>query len=224
MRKESMTTEERLEKLEKELAGAKTCRAEKFEMVDSAGAVRAALRMAENGTGPTLRLYDQKGRICADLSLGEGPMLELKDHNGRERVEVREDGGGPRLMLFDQKRGGSVMLSADCVGQALNLTDQNGKLRAGLMVLADGRPSLELADQNGETRVMVVLDPALGPQLRLCGQDGKVRAGLAVGPPGWPILSLQHQNGEAGATLGVLDGKPTLELCDQHGRPIWSKP
>jgi hypothetical protein len=111
-----MTTEERLEKLEKELAGAKTIRAERFEVVDSAGNVRAVLSV---GLTPAklgqlgLELFGQDGKTCrAVLGTKDGsPLLVLCDQNGKTRagLSVAAD-GTPRLELLDQN--GKVIWSA----------------------------------------------------------------------------------------------------------------
>jgi len=95
-------------------------RAQKFELVDEAGKMRAALAMLPSGAG--LGLYDNDGKLRADLLL-------LSD-------------GGPRLRLLDkeEKPRAGLMLLADG-SPALVLYDKDGKARAGLLVSADGSAS-----------------------------------------------------------------------------------
>jgi hypothetical protein len=191
-----MTTEERLEKLEKELTGAKrrsrvmlvatvmavavvfllgaggeavqkVVRAERFELMDSTGKLRAVLGLTESGQ-PALGLWDQDGKARAVLGLRAGPGL------------------------------------ADEPG--LWLSDHDGKVRAMLDLCCFGQPALSLLDQNGENRVTLALSAVLvkfgEPWLALHDQDGKHRA----------VLDVTKRYG------------PGLELFDKNGKPIWSAP
>ena len=88
-----MTTEERLEALERELADTRKELADlrvglaaglttrKVEIVDENGKVRALLTMLD---GPVLDLTDEKGEIRAMLTVGnDGAGLHLLDENGK---------------------------------------------------------------------------------------------------------------------------------------------
>jgi hypothetical protein len=155
-----MTTEERLEKLEKELAGAKrrsrvmliaaamavavvfllgaggeavpkVIQAEKFELVDSTGRGRAALEMTQAGE-PGLVLGDEKGKIRTGLIMGEA---------GRPSLGLFDDNGIPRIILHLDDSGEPT----------LSLSDENGKVRAGMCLGESGEPGLGLYDQEGKT-------------------------------------------------------------------------
>jgi hypothetical protein len=56
-----MTVEERLEKLEKELTKGKVIRAEKFELVDATGNVRAELGLA--GSQAVVLVLENRGTL-----------------------------------------------------------------------------------------------------------------------------------------------------------------
>lgn len=179
-----MNTEERLEKLEKELARAKRrsrvmlvavvmtvigvfllgaggesvpkrIRAQEFDVVDASGGVRAALLVSENGAGPSLKLYDQNGEPCVVLGMGDsGPALGLCDRTGTTRIAL--------AMLADGE-------------PTLSLYDQNDTARAVLAIFAkSGQPMLGLADQNGKSRIGLGMTKSGQPMLGLYDQDGKV--------------------------------------------------
>ncbi len=125
-----MTTEERLEKLETELATAErhncwllvavtvliagclamaatsgnkqTIRATKFAVVDAEGSERAELGAGEHGG--LLFLSDKNGQVRVDLAaINDGSMVELFDETGKVRMGLFTTKDGPWLDLFDEK-------------------------------------------------------------------------------------------------------------------------
>jgi len=63
-------------------AGDKIIRAEKFELVDPQGRVRALLSVSDE-IGPELGLFDENGKLRAGLIVSDkGPALDLLDENG----------------------------------------------------------------------------------------------------------------------------------------------
>lgn len=66
-------------------------RAERVELVDAKGAMRAAL--ATDTTGVTLTVYDQRGRATGSLQLNGEPRLTVRDEAGREVAAL----GAPRV-------------------------------------------------------------------------------------------------------------------------------
>ena len=110
-------TEERLEKLERELTDlkaelAKRVRTGAVEVVDENGNVRALLF------------------VHAD-----GPSLNMTDAEGNPRAVL--DGSGA-LNLTDAEGNSSVTLAVNAVGSGLALTDAEGELRASLAVTSAG--------------------------------------------------------------------------------------
>ena len=87
----------------KQVPVAKVLRAERFEVVDSSGKVRAALETLPDGS-PGLTLRDKDGQMRAGLLLSNGsPGLSLwgKDGKGGAMLAVRAD-GSPELALYDK--------------------------------------------------------------------------------------------------------------------------
>jgi hypothetical protein len=161
-----MTTEERLERLEVELATAKRsiCR-----LIIGAGlvlgiftlfvAVRAmtgiAYSQAEGNTAKVIRaksfvVVDDQGRIRALLSvIKTGSGLALYDESGkvRARLDVNED--FPLLTLHDEKGTPRAVLDVTKYGPELSFHDEKGTPRASLDVLED-RPLLSLNNDKGK--------------------------------------------------------------------------
>jgi hypothetical protein len=163
-----MTTEERLENLEKELARAK--RRNRWLLAAvllGAGVVILAAAwigtpekvLAENAAkAPTIIranvfiVEDENGKPQAILKAEkEGPGLWMYDENGKTRAMLSVFKNGPMLWFYDEKETPRAGLSAGKEGPMLHLIDENGKIRAGLNVGKDG-PWLELLDENGKPR------------------------------------------------------------------------
>jgi len=80
--------------------GENIVRAEKFELVDSQGNVRAALAVTDSG--PTLEFYDENGKTRAALNVFDsGPMLRLYDESETFRAVLAVSYDVPWLCLLD---------------------------------------------------------------------------------------------------------------------------
>ena len=148
-----MTVEERLEELERELAGLRAELAERvvsreFVVVDNNGKTRAtltrtqdrtALRLHDpNGKGVALSvgkeeallgLQDENGKTTVCLGVGKDAVwLTLHDEKGESRATLGVTKGGPLLRLFDKKGKTSVALTEDKTGPGLALSDEKGKV------------------------------------------------------------------------------------------------
>ena len=153
-----MTTQERLEALERGLSAAK--RRNKYLLI---GLVLLAVAWAFTSTTGTVQaqtgenvvraerfeLVDSEGRVRAGLGVFNGmPGLLLYDANGTNRVELSVSDRGTGLFLYDANETPRAKLLASDDGSALGLFDTNGKHRAGLTVLAEIGPELYLWDAN----------------------------------------------------------------------------
>jgi len=205
------------------VSGAEVVRAERFEVVDTQGRVRATLGMIFGS--PDLTLFDEKGEVRAMLTLDfdGSPALYMNDEKGEVRAEVAVHFDGmPRVWLFDE--AGESRVELDLLGGGPNLTlrDENGEPRALVGVDADG-PGLVLYDENGERRAWLNLSAEIGPGLVLFDENGEVRAGLGVLPDG-PGLVLADEKGKPRAALVVVEDAPTLSLFDKDGKALWEAP
>ena len=146
-----MDTEERLEKLERELA-----RAKRLVAVLALIAVGLSLSCVLPRTGAKsihanqFVLEDEHGTPRAGLRMGkDGPGLILLDENGNRRAELCALKGASALTLFDENEKMRVGLTVDKDGSALVLCDENGNHRVGLVVGKDG-PAQGLFDEKGK--------------------------------------------------------------------------
>jgi hypothetical protein len=193
-----MTTEERLETLEKELALTKRRIRRLLQGVVclfAAGCVFAVL-LSNTGSAKVegtkiikiiraneFILEDQNGKSRAFLSINNGwPRLMMTDQNEKVRTILDVGEHGPGLALLDQKGNVRTLLSVETYRPYLRMADGNGNVRTRLSVEADG-PSLEMYDQNGNCRATVGTNQTSTPDgktisftessIRLFGPDGK---------------------------------------------------
>ena len=141
---------------------AKVFRAERFEVVDRNGTIRAVMGMRLGWPG--LALFDKDGMLRAVLAVDNDVAgLRLTNEKGRDRacLIARENAAG------------------------LALHDKDGKERAALAVNADGSPGLTLLDKDGKVSAVTGMtsDGALG--LGLDDKDGNEK-------PSWKLINLFH--------------------------------
>ena len=219
-----MTTKERLEKLERELARAK----------------RLNRRMVLAGAGLLLGMFALLlvGRSMTSVAQGQEETARKKviwanefvllDDRGRERGRLHMLKNGPSLSLYDEKGGKPrVILSTP----GLMLLDENGKLRVGLAV-GDNDPGLMLSDENGKLRTVLAVGKD-GQALAMRDENGNPRAGLAVTKDG-ASLALFDEDATNRVLVGVSqtetpDGKVitynwSLLLFGPDGKAIWQAP
>lgn len=185
-----MTTEERLEKLEKELM-----RGRKFNrwLLAGLGLIIGAwivgwAPMSETATAqPTeavsreirARLFiieDDKGRTRAMLGAFEdGSELQLSDENGKPRVVLIASKDESELQL--QANGEThAWMHVSNSGSLLQLNDENGHYRLGLHVFKDG-PKLDLCDEtmtaSGKPRIEIDASKD-DPKVQLYDAKGRI--------------------------------------------------
>ena len=140
-----MTIEERLEKIERELAAAQEelkihpiVRANRFELVDENGKKRAELRADKDAV--SLNLFDESGELRAGLGVleEEGPALTLTNENGKPVAGLSVTEDGPKLYLLDENDNIRVMLAVHEDGTTLALSDENRKFGVALSVNENG--------------------------------------------------------------------------------------
>lgn len=107
----------------------KTARAERFELVDAAGKVRAELGLTGKGQ-PSLTFYDREGRGRSTLLLAEagGGVLMFVDEKGAVRATLTE----PGLALRDESSVRARLAVDAEAGPGLFVHDGKGRVRAGV--------------------------------------------------------------------------------------------
>ena len=220
-----MTTEKRLEKLERELS-----RANRLNRWLLAGVgLCLGIGLVAWAFGPTVAtaqpagaalkvvranqfvLEDETGKTRARLRMSRsGPELVLCDEKGNPRAELSVDKDRPRLALLDEDGKGRAVLSVSKGGASVSLSDEKGKTRASLVVLKGG-PSVNLDDEKGNTRVSLVVLKG-GPSVTLADEKGKTRAELGVGVVKAPGGTKAHFK------------ESSLRLFGPDGKLLWKAP
>jgi hypothetical protein len=133
-----MTTEERLQRLEKFMAdtvgsGGEII-AKNFVLEDENGKSRAVLAVVEGC--PALILLSENAKPSVILSATkDGPSLSMGFTNdGVPLADLTVKAGYPALCLSDEGGRPRAILSATKDGPSLNMGDDNGKLRATMSV------------------------------------------------------------------------------------------
>lgn len=221
-----MTTEERLEAMEKELIRAK-CHARGLL---AAGLVAGGLlatvwlvgetvcpaRADEGDIEARIKTVLEKARQREAEKAAKAAQVVwatefvLVDAEGRERGAMKMGPTGPQLSLAGEDGKVRTVLGGRNDGGWLTLCDRNAKSRIGLAAHEDGA-GLSLIDDKGEYRASICENKA-GPGLLLFDDEGRTRAALGATQTGTP------------------DGKTTsfpessLLLFGADGKVRWSAP
>jgi hypothetical protein len=207
-----MTTEQRLEKLERENRWMR-----RIGVV--AVAVAAIVFLVAQG----------KNKVPPDLVVRS---LAVKDRNGRIRARLflqeRERGEEPILTMEDPYGTGAYVSPG-----GLGITGAGGKSSAGIGLSNHRAPGLQMTDTNG--RIRVSLSTVGAPTLEMRDAKGKTRVWLTAAWDG-PALELSDKDANTRAALGATDfvnkatgaetktAESTLTLFDAKGSVIWQAP
>ena len=179
-----MTTDERIENLEKGLASAR-----RFNrwLLAAVGLALGVWILA--GTfGPTMAAEPAGGTAINEV---RAKRFVVEDENGKVRAVLAVFKDGPGLTLADESGNPRAMLIMGKGGPALTLSDENGKVRAGLNATKE-TAGLTLADENGKNRAALVVGKN-GPRVGLSDDKGKTRDFMSVLKES-PSLALLDEN------------------------------
>jgi hypothetical protein len=137
-----MDTEERLEKLERELLAEKR-RTRRVLAAVGLGVV-GVLALTWGTITPTAQAQGAN----TGPKVIRATQFILEDETGKDRAMLVVSKDGPGLTLYDENGQTRAVLSADKDGPVLALNDETGKARAGLGVDKDGS-GLDLLDESG---------------------------------------------------------------------------
>jgi hypothetical protein len=171
-----MTTEERLERLERTnrrltwgmgltglaallvvaagMARTETVprklKAHSFELVDDQGERRGAMFVTEHGS--QLGLCDPKGNVRVSLDVGElGPLLNFSDAEQHSMISLHAGDAGSQLSVSDSRGKDRIYLGTGKKDEPnLILFDKAGKTRAVVRV-ANNVSMMGTADEDGKT-------------------------------------------------------------------------
>ena len=140
-----MTTEERLEKLERELA-----RANRHNRWLLAGVVLAIVGLSLAWTWTKTTAIAQAQGLGTTTKVIRANEFILEDENHKPRASLGATKDGAKLSLYDKNGKGGVMLGATKDGANLSLYDENRKAR-GMLSVNKGGAGLRLCGPDGET-------------------------------------------------------------------------
>jgi len=206
---ESMTIEDRLENMERELGRQK--RRNRWLL---AAILPLVGGLVASGVFKTM-ITPVQAQGAGTAKEIRARSLVIEDENGNGRAELCVDQNGSRLRLCDEKGFARAALGVtNKDGPILALFDQNGKLCVGLSAFSDG-PELTMYDEKGERRALLLLQK-YGARLMLVDEKGYTRAALGVANNGGPILTLNGEDGKGHVSLDVNKNSPCLSLWDEN--------
>ncbi len=243
-----MTTEERLDKLERKyrllvlvgyglapvLAVAflldapsqdvkDTISARQFIVIDENGTTR--MRLSAPGPSYTgLVVYDFFGKRRAILGVDEpeeGWGLKLFDKNEALRFWLEINDLGPNLEMYDKEENLTLMLDSSEGSSIIGLVDKNQEPRVVLGLTETG-PGVVLFDKDGNPQAELN-STETGSALLLYDKDGTDRAVLRSIESG-PGLMLFDKDGKTRVGLHSIESGSGIVLFDENGKPIWTSP
>ena len=207
-----MTTEERLQKVERELE--RTKHLARFLV----GIISLCF-----GTGAFFWASDtvsSKGQASGEpVKEIRASRFVLEDENGNMRAALGINNSQPTFVMTDEDgidRIGLVVTKDGSGG--LVLKDKNRNARAGLFNVNKFGPSLMLNNESGEPCVSIEASPK-GSAVRLTDVNAKQRLTLQVVEMR-PAVSLLDTNGKLRILLGVNSDEPLIQMLDKNENPI----
>ncbi|HLH24366.1 MAG TPA: hypothetical protein VK066_17730 [Chloroflexota bacterium] len=216
-------------------------RAERFELTDRSGAVRAIIgadvlptspdlsagQVALTGSHVGMVLQDPAGRprFAAIVNERGASTVAQLDSNGRARHSLFLDEGGPSGLNMQDARGyGGIALAVPVNSSpGMVITDSDARLRVMLGAARDGTAGLQLSGASPQSGVALLAGDN-GTALISLGEVGGRGVTLAVPDEGTRIR-LRDDLSRTRLDLGVgADGVPYTAMLDEAGTPIWQAP
>ena len=207
-----MTTEERLESIEKKLSRHRRLLTVVFVGVGAyvaIGVVRPQMLLAQPATEPPKEI--------------RASSFVLLDENNKTRAVLGfERAGGASLRFIDVNGKIRVGISEGEAGAGLAVLDKSGMVR--VEIWADDEPRLALSDGTSKPRFEVLERNDRSLMLSIFDESQTSRIVLGVDKDG-SVLSLNGKNPRTGVGLGVdKDDVPRMVMIDKDGKLRWSAP
>ncbi|MCX5656289.1 MAG: hypothetical protein NTY65_16760 [Planctomycetota bacterium] len=193
-----MTTDERIENLEKGLASARRLN----RWLLAAVGLALGVWILAGTFGPTMAAAPAGGGAVKEVRANR---FVVEDENGKVRASL---GMGKETVPFKTDTG---LVTPAGNGPVLELYAEDGKARARLAVMH------LLAGRIGGAGHMEE------PRLSLFGDNGMPRVEMVVSFD-VPRLYLHDENFQTRASLIVNEGRPFLNLFDENNKLIWRAP
>lgn len=228
---------------QEEPAIAGTLRAQRFELVDDTGTVRASLGSAGGVTELRMIGHDDNTNATIRIRKDGSAALSFHDAKQQSRIVLGIGAGGVGGLAFADGDGKSRMaLGTDKAGApAVSLNYASGKL-AGLFTVqgerdaalilngpkgdtnlalgnSDGRPNILMLDDKGIERMKLVLKEDNAPALMLRDAKGQPRLVAGANADGWAGLGVTDTKGTVRALMFAdAKGESGLTVSDAAGK------
>ena len=187
---------------EKQVTVNKVIRAEKYEVVDKEGNVRAELKTTKNGVG--FHMMNKKRESVFGIAYSDKEscsIILINNNEGKPIAIVSTKNELPVLEFFDKRGKGRLELSLSLNGEpAVILKNEKGTNVSNYMLDDKGNPYLTMNDDKEELLLIIGRD-LNGSSIFLNDSTGALRLGMVI----------DHDN-------------PRIALFDRKGKVLWSKP
>ncbi len=182
-----------------------------FQLKDDAGMVRAALFL-NDVKQPAFCLYDERGKERLNVKIQDGPEIWMFDEKGNSRVSLRRTNQEPELALFSKEtnRVMARMTVTDQGGAFATWTPQNKLCFAATPGGTSVRQALQVLDQNAKVRAEIMKSPDSNAYFKLVDENGVDRVVMFVGEHGENANALQFLDANGHQSLlnvGAMNGQ-----------------
>lgn len=210
-----MTTEQRLERLEREVRRAKRW---SHGLLVGLGVCLGAAVFGGWVWEPTMIAAQSSASVANEV---HAKKFVLEDSKGEMRGMLGLVAGNPTLLMLDEKAEPRIGMYVKRDGPKMDLGADGGGVRLSLSVRNKGEPTLTMLDGRALVRARLNLGKQ-GPRLDLYDEMGEQRLGLALSkgpdPMGTvPLLAMHNRRGITSSSLMVVRNDPRLDLFDEKG-------
>ncbi|MBT3350432.1 MAG: hypothetical protein HOC91_03775 [Nitrospinaceae bacterium] len=187
------------------------------------GKERGNLGLRYGEAGPGILLTDSSGKtrltlgVLKDEKLGDYPVVNLSDPQGRNRITLATQGPKGEVLIFsDPKAGTSSTLGILGGNPAIKYTDHAGINRVSLQLVDKSDPVFSFNDNKGLTRTMLTFSEGV-PAFILRDGVEKSRTILTLSDNGDPLISLSDRKERGRIYIGISESNPMIYQKDENG-------
>lgn len=184
-------------------------RAQRFELTDGKGNVRASMGVSDDGMA-VFKLLGEDGKATVQVD-SKGDIVILND--GKPKVVVGATGSDYGVGVYDSKgefRGGLTMLHDEPM---LTMLDSKGSIRLDLFMGKD-EPYFVMSDGKENGAYMSLAVKGSAPRILLADGTGKARTECSLADDGAPRLLMANSAGDSCLQLLVTDDLPNVQVTN----------
>jgi hypothetical protein len=213
-----MTTEQRIEKLERRLEIMKR----RNRWLVTAVLTVAAVWGVWACFGEPAFAANSRIVLESNKTVRAGRFVVVDDHGQvRGMFGMSRDKGGPEMILYDENGVNRARIFVYKGVPCVSLDGSEGKPRAGLYESGE-KCGMFLNDEKGKARV-ILSSLMEGPVLNMNDEHGRVRASMSV-PDEGPRMIMLDELGKARARMFYGRDVSGINLYDEKDKPVWKAP